>query len=394
MLSYDARLPLVIDIETTVKNTDTGNNKASPHSRLNRVVLAGKLSHGGKSYDPVMTVTNKVNELFSAEERPFNRLLVGHNIKFDLLYLAKTRPTNAVFGVHVCVWDTMLVEYLLTGQQTKFASLDELSTKYGGTLKDNRIKELWDAGVQTEDIDEAILVPYLKHDLEQTYLVYKRQRAIAEAMTGMMKLIERQNAMLLVTTLMEYHGMHIAVDEFIAMSSKTLDALSLAEEAMYKAVDAPIEINLASPAQLTAYLYGGTVSRIEDVPVLDKAGEKQYYKSGRKAGMLRTKKDKVSYVLKTLVSPNVLSTISKGTDEETLENIIKLEKDSEVRSFVRKVLNYRTLAKEYNTYYEGLRTYIWDHDDCIHPNLNICATNTGRLSSSSPNLQNIPAYEE
>ena len=54
------------------------------------------------------------------------------------------------------------------------------------------------------------------------------------------------------------------------------------------------------------------------------------------------------------------------------------------------VLEYRRLHKLLNTYLKNLEKFRWEHDGCIHQNLHHCATDTGRLSSSRPNLQNIP----
>ena len=66
-----------------------------------------------------------------------------------------------------------------------------------------------------------------------------------------------------------------------------------------------------------------------------------------------------------------------------------LEKLEPEYPFVRKILTYRTLTKLNSTYAEGLQNYISD-DGRIHGTFNQTVTATGRISSTDPNLQNIP----
>lgn len=71
----------------------------------------------------------------------------------------------------------------------------------------------------------------------------------------------------------------------------------------------------------------------------------------------------------------------------------KLEKLQGIHPIIDKILSYRKLSKIYSTYAEGLKKYIQE-DKKIHTIYNQCATQTGRLSSSEPNLQNISVRDE
>lgn len=71
----------------------------------------------------------------------------------------------------------------------------------------------------------------------------------------------------------------------------------------------------------------------------------------------------------------------------------KLEKLSGIHPVIDHILTYRKLSKIYSTYAEGLKKYI-QPDGRIHTIYNQCATQTGRLSSSEPNLQNISVRDE
>ncbi|MBQ1383663.1 MAG: DNA polymerase I, partial [Solobacterium sp.] len=70
-----------------------------------------------------------------------------------------------------------------------------------------------------------------------------------------------------------------------------------------------------------------------------------------------------------------------------------LEKLNGVHPVISHILKYRKLQKIYSTYAEGLQKYIF-RDGRIHTVYNQCATQTGRLSSSEPNLQNISVRDE
>ncbi len=71
----------------------------------------------------------------------------------------------------------------------------------------------------------------------------------------------------------------------------------------------------------------------------------------------------------------------------------KLEKLVGIHPVIEHILTYRKLSKIYSTYAEGLKKYI-HKDGRIHTIYNQCATQTGRLSSSEPNLQNISVRDE
>ena len=116
-------------------------------------------------------------------------VLAGHNIKFDILYeLVQGNPyIFAFFARGGRIWDTQLAEYLLQSMQRKYHmnSMDQIIESYGGRKKIDGMKELWNAGVQTKDIDPAMVTDYLvgteeEHrdsgDIGNTRLIYLGQQ--------------------------------------------------------------------------------------------------------------------------------------------------------------------------------------------------------------------------
>ncbi|MBQ9514208.1 MAG: DNA polymerase I [Clostridia bacterium] len=71
-----------------------------------------------------------------------------------------------------------------------------------------------------------------------------------------------------------------------------------------------------------------------------------------------------------------------------------LEEFSDTHEVVKKILRYRQIQKLYSTYIEGLKPLIDKETGLIHTTFNQTVTATGRLSSSEPNLQNIPVRED
>jgi len=85
--------------------------------------------------------------------------------------------------------------------------------------------------------------------------------------------------------------------------------------------------------------------------------------------------------------------VIKRTKTGYSTNAEVLEALSEKHPIINKITYHRQLAKIYSTYVEGLKSVI-DSDDKIHSSFNQTVTTTGRLSSTEPNLQNIPIKYE
>lgn len=386
---------LYIDLETNIKNRGDdaiGSNQASPFHPDNEIVWTGWRYSTWKDREEVNCQPR--NDIrFHTGDTPID-ILVAQNIAFDLLHLLKS-----VQGKHWrewCregrIWDVMLAEYLLTGQELKWASLDELSLIYGGTLKDSRMKEYWNNGIDTEDIPSEEIVPYLEQDVLNLQIIYEQQVELAKKM-GMLPLIESQMEARLATIMMEYNGMFFdravaheekkklkvvydriesELKEWMVEESKRQTGYVLTEE----------EVNPNSNKQLAAILFGGDFKIKRSEVMLDEDGNEILYKSGAKKGQVKSKNVEHTVVFsgiykatkpasKTGVYP-VGDEVLKKLSGEQIDNILLL----------------REYAKQIGTYFDGYSSLVWE-DGLIHGQLNHCQTNTGRLSSSQPNLQNI-----
>lgn len=462
------------DIETSTRTSF--KRKANPFDPLNFIVANGYKFKG----QPV------VGEYYGRGKIPFDwftrllagtKLLVGMNIKFDLLY-ALREPQNYEAWQNWIVdggqcWDIQLAEYLLRGmeQQSHMMSLDDLAAAYGGTLKIDEVKALWEAGVSTEDIDPDLLMRYLVGDddkggdIGNTELIFLKQLEAARK-SGQVKSIMLNCGALLCSVEMERNGMRVDKELGLVLAEKIKAELDSARDklAEYLPADLPFEFNWGSPIQKSALIFGGTVQyddreylledgstclcRVYDMtqPYCGGRAKQTYpqkeeehyiledgstwpkendatlsqlyglgkivatYKSGKNAGEYKTKKVKVPdlsrpksrqckapYTFKGYTEPRKEWQGATEGVYSTGSDVIEELGNRDI-PFLKDLARQTSLAKDLGTYYittddkgvqKGMLTLV-QQGGLIHHSLNLCSTVTARLSSSNPNLQNIP----
>lgn len=394
---------LVVDTETGVHNR--GDNliakgmAASPWHPDNKIEWLG-----WRRWDSVPEAVAVSNRSYSTawdlfiKDMAESELLVGQNIKFDLHYLRKNDPDGFMDRLdRISVWDTMLVDYLLSAQQNRMSSLDAMTERLGREVKDSRIKELWDAGVNTEDIPPSMIAPYLQADVLNTEAVFLDQFQRAEAL-GMLPLIIAQNEALLATFEMEWNGMYFNKKSALSKRHALVVEQRILETAFADLSNTSFEGKMlftpSSPQHISLVLFGGEFKIKEDVPQMDEEGNPIRYKTGAKAGQIKTRKENVVYYADPISSESMERfkepTKTPGiyvTSDDVLKSISEDAVDKTLRTFASNMITYRGLTKDISTYYDGYMQYVWP-DGKIHPSLNQCLTGTGRLSCSAPNLQN------
>jgi DNA polymerase I-like protein with 3'-5' exonuclease and polymerase domains len=323
-------------------------------------------------------------------------IIVGHNIKFDMSYLWENDSIRKFIRNGGVLWDTMITEFLLEGQnKTLRYSLDALAVKYGGTVKDTTIKSTLKRGYSFNDIPSEIAIKYGVEDVINTEKLYIGQlEKVYNA--NMEKVIEIYMKHLLSVIEMECRGLYIdkirlnenwKKQQFIV--DKLLDRINHHVEDYWPKDFVDFDVN--SVQHISSLLFGGTLKAIKSV-VNPTASGVLYYKSGKKAGELRTKEAKVEKKIKGLSLTSRWTEESKNqgyykTDNKTLENY-----DNEL---VKLLLEYRRENKLLTTYYYGEKhetgfiPLINPYTGCIHSEFNMKGTATGRLASRNPNVQNL-----
>jgi DNA polymerase I len=246
-------------------------------------------------------------------------------------------------GIHLAgvVFDTMLASYVINPEMKH--NLNDLSERYLGITAQS-FKDLVPKGKTIADMPIRDVAIYCGMDVYTTFLLvgHLREKLVpTPELANLLQTIELP----LEPVLAEMESVGICIDsDYLNEFSKTLEQdLQRIEQQAYRA--AGEEFNLGSPKQLSELLF-------------EKLG-------------LDTKK---SRKIKTGFS----------TDAATLE---KLQGDHAV---VDTIVEYRTLSKLKSTYVDALPLLIRPETGRVHTDYNQAVTATGRLSSSEPNLQNIP----
>jgi DNA polymerase I-like protein with 3'-5' exonuclease and polymerase domains len=189
---------LIVDLETTCN--DKYKRKGNPF--YNTILCYGLRHQDGN------ILSNP------ADTMPENWLknvtvLIGHNIKYDLLYLWRDKELQDAFKNGLKIWDTQLAEYILSGQQHKYPALRDIAVnKYGCKERVKHIEQGFEQGLDTSQIDMKLLLEDVTNDVLDTESIALQQLKLSKE-NGMYNLIRAQMDSLLATTEMEYNGMFI-----------------------------------------------------------------------------------------------------------------------------------------------------------------------------------------
>jgi DNA polymerase-1 len=239
------------------------------------------------------------------------------------------------------VFDPMLASYVLNPDNTH--NLTDLALRYLG-LAIQSYESVVPKGQKIAEIDIPLIAEYCGKQVYATWQLVGKMRTEFQELPKLYLLLEEvEQPLEPVLAEMEYTGIRIDPDYLHKFSQELETDLKAIEIRAYAA--AGETFNLGSPKQLSQILF-------------DKLN-------------LDTKK---SRKIKTGYS----------TDHATLE---KMQDDHPV---IEAILEYRTLDKLKSTYVDALPKLVHPKTQRVHTDFNQTVTSTGRLSSSNPNLQNIP----
>ena len=273
---------MVFDLETQIHQSN--KRKANPFDERNYIAYRGWKVEGDRAATAERFLGRTAENFLRIPDDVDT--LVGHSIKFDLLYemVAKVENIRAFFKRGGGIWCTQLAEYLINAQQRKYHmnSMDQIVETYGGRKKIDIMKEMWQAGIQTSEIDEDIVLDYLigteeerrnSGDIGNTELIYLGQLELAESL-DMMNAIEVRMTSLAATTEMEFNG--IQTDPVVAMTdlkdlNVQLAEANLALDEFTKEIPDEVGFSWGSGAHKSCIIYGGTIKYQMRKPYIDEA---------------------------------------------------------------------------------------------------------------------------
>lgn len=289
--------------------------------------------------EEALKIVNEFRPLFENERS----LKVGQNIKYDLLILQ-----NMGIEVKGKLFDTMVAHYVLQPElrhnmdylaeiylRYQTIHIEELIGPKGKNQKNMR--DLAPADIYLYACEDADVTLKLKNILEEELKLHGAERLFYDIEMPLIPVLAH----------IESNGMLLDTEALKQSSNHFTAQLALIEQEIYAL--AGEEFNIASPKQVGEVLF-------DKLKIADKA-----------------KKTKTGQYV---------------TSEEVLESM------RHKHEIVEKILEYRGLKKLLGTYIDALPLLINPRTGRVHTSFNQTVTSTGRLSSSNPNLQNIPIRDE
>ncbi|MDE1468514.1 DNA polymerase I [Aurantiacibacter sp. D1-12] len=275
-------------------------------------------------------------------------LKVGQNIKYDINVLAQHGIAMAP------VDDTMIMSFDLDAGRSQDGiggghGMDELAERHLGhtTMK---FKDVCGTGKKAIPFGEVPLDKATEYAAEDADVTWRLHAHLARRMPGegATRIYQRADRPLIpVVAKMEREGIKVDRAELSRLSETFAEKIGELEKAIHE--DADEEFTIGSPKQLGDILF-------------DKLG----YKGGKKG-----------------------KSGQYSTDQSVLERL-----SGEGHAIVDKVLEYRQLSKLKSTYTDALQEAINPKTGRVHTSYSLVGAQTGRLSSTDPNLQNIPIRTE
>ena len=266
---------------------------------------------------------------------------LGQNCKYDINVLAQ-------YGIHVrgVVFDTMLASYVIqpAGRQH---NLDALSLRFLGESK-IPTSELIGKGARAISMADVPLDRIAEYACEDADCVLRLwpllQKELEKSDLGsLFQDIDLPTMQVLCG--MEQNGVQVDVEQLTALGEELQEQMSVLQAEVFELAEE--EFNINSPRQLASILY-------------------------EKLGLKPGKKTSTGY----------------STDVRELERL------ADDHPLPQKLLEYRQLAKLKSTYVDALPRMVNPRSGRIHTSFNQTIAATGRLSSTDPNLQNIPVRSE
>jgi len=269
-------------------------------------------------------------------------LKIGQNFKYDLGVFQRYDINAAPYD------DTMLISYSLAGGLHGHG-MDYLSETHFGH-KPISFKELAGTGKKQKTFDQLTLeeaTPYAAEDADVTLRLWKflKPKLVAEQVTTVYETLERPLPSVIAS--MENHGIKVDRAELARLSSMFAQKMAGLEAEAYEL--AGTQFNVGSPKQLGEILF-----------------DQMELEGGKKT-----------------------KTGAWQTGAGVLEDLA-----AKGEKLPQTILDWRHFAKLKSTYTDALVQQINARTGRVHTSFSLAATTTGRLSSSDPNLQNIPIRTE
>ena len=342
--------------------------------------------------------------------------IIGHNLKFDMHTLSRV-------GINIKtrdLFDTMIASWVcdenspngLKENSTEKLGIEQTHFKEVTENVPKEFKKRFGLAPNSKATFDMVLIdegaPYALDDSFYTYMLYLGFLDELEEQ-GMSSIYNKVYVPFIRTIYdMERKGVTVDVDRLDEMSEEINEDM---ENLKYDITElAGVEFNLSSNAQLVELLFGYTApSKPVNMEKQPKIVQKMFEEGDEEALAKRGLYIEDNTVYKITGNPaiqkksfrfRVLSTTASGAPQANADVFWKLSKMSfkdkrkiEGVELCKLMLEYKKLEKLRSAFIDGLKEQLYE-DGKAHPSFNIIGTDSGRLSCSSPNLQQLPKADE
>ncbi|MTI48567.1 MAG: DNA polymerase I [Firmicutes bacterium] len=283
--------------------------------------------------DDTKTILESFNKIFNSNDIK----KIGHGMKDDILAIFKN--DISIKGID---FDSIISQYIIAPSQSDY-SIKNLAQEYLGLYIEGE-DEILGTGKKKKSFGEIELdkrVDYFNKFINILFNIEDKLRDIIEEQDMTELYYNIEVPLIEVLAFMEYQGFTVHKDGLLKLKDEFEGKINKLTEDIYEF--AGEEFNINSPKQLGVILFDKL-----DLPVI--------------------KKTKTGY----------------STNAEVLEKL------KGKHPIIERILEYRQIVKINSTYVDGLMALIDEKSHKVHSSFNQTITTTGRISSTEPNLQNIP----
>ena len=435
----------VLDAETSFQIVD-GKVDPLPFNPNNCLVSIGVndeyyfFNHNHENFD-IQSNHKAVQDILDK-----TTLLVGHNIKFDLVWLLESG-----FKYNGRLYDTMIGEYILLRGIRKPLSLKDICKRRSISQKSDAVDDYMKRKISFEDIPVNIIEEYGRQDVVSTRALFDAQMADfkKEGNKSLLKSAKMMNEFLPVLADMEINGIHIDLDALNNVEVEFKEEFGRLAQQIKKIIEDKMgdtPINPASTEQLSWLIYSRKVTDKKKWADMFNIGIDKFTKKKKRRPTLSKSRFRDMVVANTEVIkktsatkclhcngtgqirkfkvngeryknlskchecggqgviylelnrtagfnqfPVGVSEVAEGgfkTDRDTLRKL-SMRAKGDMKEFVDLIIRYNAIDTYLNTFVNGIRDHV-NTDSILHPKFMQCVTATARLSSRDPNFQNQP----
>ncbi|TGN18993.1 DNA polymerase I [Leptospira idonii] len=337
----DIKKPISIDTETTSQDPMLAEILGVSFTQKQNEAYYIAFSHSESIYSHTLPNAEESLKLFRPLLENSKLVKIGQNIKYDVLVFRN-------YGIHVTgvTFDTMIASYILSPGERRH-NMDDMAVDYL-SYKTITFEELVGSGKKKQnlyDIDPDKVSEYACEDADVTFQLYKILEKKIDTEPNRSIFHEVEIPLMDVLADMEYTGVSVEKDYFTALSGNFEKKIAEHEKNIHFYAGRSFNVNSTKELQVVLF---------EDLK------------------LPAEKKTQTGY----------------STDHSVLESL------QGTHPIIDDLLALRKFSKLKSTYTDTLPTLVNPKTNRIHTSYNQTIAATGRLSSTNPNLQNIPIKDE